>query len=143
MINTFKKLVEGLKKEASIEPNCREQLYPDIYELNSRPDISYWAFCITPNTITSSESFLTANLNLFFVDRLSDSKDNHLEIQSNGIQSLTNIVNRFSNNNPEVEIGSAYFTPFYQRFNDECSGVYLNINISFPSSVCLIGEQYE
>ena len=33
MINTYYQLIDALKKEASKEPNCNLQLYPDIYEL--------------------------------------------------------------------------------------------------------------
>lgn len=142
MINTYYQLIDALKKEASKEPNCNLQLYPDIYELNSRPDINYWVFAITPNIITADENTITANLNIFYVDRLDDTNNNHLSIQSSGIQALRNIIFRFNHNNPELDIEFPnQYNCFYQKFADSCSGVYMNVSITFPSNVCYIGEE--
>lgn len=41
MIDNYFKLIDNLKNEALKEPNCRTVLYPDIYEMNSTPDLKY------------------------------------------------------------------------------------------------------
>ena len=143
MIDNYFKLIDNLKNEALKEPNCRTVLYPDIYEMNSTPDLKYWVFAITPGIIQAEDDYLTVNLNLYYVYRLDDSKNNYLEIQSAGIQALRNILFRFVNKYPEVDLGSEQFNIFYQKFIDECSGVYVNVSFTIPTSNCLIGEDYE
>ena len=143
MIDNYFKLIDNLKNEALKEPNCRTVLYPDIYEMNSTPDLKYWVFAITPGIIQAEDDYLTVNLNLYYVDRLDDSKNNYLEIQSAGIQALRNILFRFVNKYPEVDLGSEQFNIFYQKFIVECSGVYVNVSFTIPTSNCLIGEDYE
>ena len=71
---------------------------------------------------------ITYNLNLFYIDRIADSEDNVLNIQSDGILQLTNIINNLVFSEDVDVDGEINFVPFIQRFADNCSGVYCSVS---------------
>lgn len=140
---TYYEIISDLKKEALKEPNIRFAGSKDIYELNSNPDIDYGVFYITQNSHRWTEDMLYFSLNLFYIDRWDESDDNQLLIHSAGIQKLMNIVNRFRENHPDLDVNwSGTFTSFYQRFKDITAGVWLTIELAVPVGL-ICGEEYE
>lgn len=107
----------------------------DIYELNNLPNIDYSVFYITQDTHRVYENKVEYTLNLFYVDRLIEYPSNRMYIQSNGISAITNIVNKLV---AEEDVDVLYplnFTPFYQRFADDCSGVFARITFVVNNSL--------
>lgn len=47
-----------------------------------------------------------------------------------------NIVNRFSDRNPDVGVNTGVFNLFYQKFKDMTAGVYLTAEFTIPSLLC-------
>lgn len=134
---TLKEIVTELNSIAIRQPNVHKFIISgDIYELNDT-DVEYAAFCATQQNVSENDSFRTYNFNLFYVDRLDDSKDNLIDVQSHAIEVLDNIVNTFIDNHFEVEITSKSFTTFTQRFLSLCAGAYCTINISIPVNNCV------
>ncbi len=126
-------LLQELKEIAKSQPNIGFVGSKDIYELNSLPDIKYSVFYITPNSFKLSEDTIDYSLNLYYIDRW-DETDNNI-IQSTGIEVLTNIINIFNNKFPNIVINYPLeITPFYQKFKDVTSGVYLKLTITLPSN---------
>jgi hypothetical protein len=69
-------------------------------------------------------------LNLYYVARWDETDENQLEEQSAGILALTNIINRFNNIYPDVQLSyPLIFTPFYQKFKDICTGIFVRVDI--------------
>lgn len=141
---TYYQLIKELQNTAKQDPNIRTVGAGNIYELNNKPNIDYRVFYITPNLSSGYENTNQYSLNLFYIDRWDDSTNNQVEIQSAGKEILTDIINRFQYNNPEIEIQYPYtFQFFYERFTDVCAGCWITLNIQVDSDVCLIGEKYD
>lgn len=129
-------LISRLLGSAAEEPNINYYGYGDIYKLNSIPNIDYNVFYITPNTFNMDEDTITYSLNLYFIARWDETDNNQLEEQSAGILALTNIINRFNNQYPEVDISyPLIFTPFYQKFKDICTGVFVRVDFAVDNII--------
>lgn len=130
---TYYDLIKALKECALKEPNIRFAGAKDIYELNSLPNIDYDVFYITPNTHTLTEDTIRYSLNLYYITRWDETESNQVEIHSRGIFKLSNILNRFNNEFPDVAIVyNGTYQLFYQKFKDICAGVFLTIEIELP-----------
>lgn len=128
---TYLELINSLKLSFLKEPNINWVGSKDIYELNSLPNIEYNVGYITPNTFHLSADTITYSLNLYYITRWDETENNQLEEQSAGLLALTNIINRFSNCHPEVEISYPLtFTPFYQKFKDICTGIFVRVDFT-------------
>ena len=124
---TLFEIINKLKDIAISKPNINFVGDGDVYVLNSLPNIDYSVFFITQNDHSIYQDTITYSLNLFYIDRISDSEDNVLNIQSDGMLQLTNIINTLVfSEDVDVE-GEITFTPFIQRFADNCSGVYCTV----------------
>lgn len=133
---TYFELINNLKACALEEPNINFVGSKDIYELNSIPTIEYNVFYITPNTFNMDEDTITYSLNLYFIARWDETDNNQLEEQSAGILALNNIINRFNNQYPEVDISyPLIFTPFYQKFKDICTGVFVRVDLAVDNTL--------
>lgn len=109
----------------------------DIYSLNNLPNLDYGVFYITQTNHTQSEDTISYTLTLFYVDRLFTDHSNRLQIQSNAIITLTNIINVFAETY-DVEVDyNVNFTTFIQRFADECSGAFCNVTITVNNDIGL------
>lgn len=132
---TLIEIVEKLLEIAQNMPNIDFVGEGDIYELNNIPNIQYSVFYITQDTHRVYENKVEYTLNLFFVDRIIEGIPNRMYIQSNGISAITNIVNKLV---AEEDVDVVYplnFTPFYQRFADDCSGVWARITFVVDNSL--------
>lgn len=133
---TYFELINNLKACALEEPNINFVGSKDIYELNSLPTIEYNVFYITPNTFSVDEDTITYSLNLYFVSRWDETDNNQLEEQSAGMLALQNIINRFNNLYPEVEIAyPLIYTPFYQKFKDITCGVFVRADFQVDNTL--------
>lgn len=133
---TYYEIINNLKACALEEPNINFVGSKDIYELNSLPTIEYNVFYITPNTFSVDEDTITYSLNLYFVSRWDETDNNQLEEQSAGMLALQNIINRFNNLYPEVEIAyPLIYTPFYQKFKDITCGVFVRADFQVDNTL--------
>lgn len=135
---TYYEIISNLKACALEEPNINFVGSKDIYELNSLPTIEYNVFYITPNTFSVDEDTITYSLNLYFISRWDETDNNQLEEQSAGMLALQNIINRFNNLYPEVEIAyPLIYTPFYQKFKDITCGVFVRADFQVDNTLGL------
>lgn len=135
---TYYEIINNLKACALEEPNINFVGSKDIYELNSLPTIEYNVFYITPNTFSVDEDTITYSLNLYFIARWDETDNNQLEEQSAGMLALQNIINRFNNLYPEVEIAyPLIYTPFYQKFKDITCGVFVRADFQVDNTLGL------
>lgn len=134
---TLYTLIDKLLTIAKEKPNINFVGEGDIYKLNHIPNIDYSVFYITQGAHNIGENINQYTLNLFYVDRIfeEDNKDNRLLIQSNGIEVITNIVNELVNSE-DVDVSYPItYTSFYQRFADDCSGVFATITFTTDSNI--------
>ena len=124
---TLFEIINKLKDIAISKPNINYVGDGDVYVLNSLPNIDYSVFFITQNDHSIYQDTITYSLNLFYIDRISDSEDNVLNIQSDGMLQLTNVINTLVFSEDVDVDGDITFTPFIQRFADNCAGVYCTV----------------
>ena len=124
---TLFEIINKLKSIAINKPNINYVGDGDVYTLNSLPNIDYSVFFITQNDHSIYQDTITYSLNLFYIDRISDSEDNVLNIQSDGMLQLTNVINTLVFSEDVDVDGDITFTPFIQRFADNCAGVYCTV----------------
>ena len=124
---TLFEIINKLKDIAISKPNINYACDGDVYTLNSLPNIDYSVFFVTQNDHSIYQDTITYNLNLFYIDRISDSEDNVLNIQSDGMLQLTNIINTLVFSDDFDVDGEITFVPFIQRFADNFAGVYCTV----------------
>ena len=132
---TLRELYTLLEDCARQIPDIRTCVENDITRLNEMREAKYGVFGITQNEHFSDISTMSFSLNLFYIDRLVNSQDNEVEIQSHAIEMLRQIVNIAS------ERGCYYtdvrYNSFTERFMDECAGAWAVVTFRFPISDCV------
>ena len=124
-------IIRNLQAIAAQEPSVKSVSDGDIYDaLNAAVDIKYGCFHITQDTHTTNGDLDVWGLNLFYIDRLLDNGENRLSIQSAGITILENVLKRFADTFGAEYMNNIVYTPFTQRFKDNCAGVFCKISVS-------------
>lgn len=132
---TLYEITNKLLEIAKYKPNINHIGEGDIYELNNLPNINYSVFYITQESHQVDENTAQYSLILFYVDRLTENKNNRLIIQSNGIDAITNIVNELVLTEDVDVVYPLTFTSFNQKFADDCAGVFCNITINTDNNL--------
>lgn len=130
LYEVYKKIEETLLSQ----PNIR-LVVPEFTDLN-REATEYTAAVIQQREHSMGDGYVTYRFYLGYVDRLTESKDNTLQIQSEGVRCLLNVVNSLNSN--EIDTSCGAFIVFSQRFTAECAGVYTDISVNIPISDCEI-----
>lgn len=137
---TLYEIVHGFLDIARKQPNINYVGEGDIYSLNSKPNIDYSVFWVTQTDHSFDEDTITYNLTLFYVDRLLKDESNELMVQSNSMVQLQNIINIFSNMNPDIEIEyNVQVKNFTHRFTDMCAGSYAEITLIVNNDIEICG----
>lgn len=124
---TLQEIIKTLHSIALTQPNIRSVGEGDIYDtLNAEASSKYAYFFITQNKHQQTEDTDRYSLNVFYIDRLEDDKENKLQIQSTGKEVLTNIFNTFCDDF-DAEMSGVDFQTFTERFSDMCAGVYATV----------------
>ena len=119
----------------SIDPNIEFVVYGDVYELNHIQDVTYPAVVVTVGQHTSDLDSYNFNyrLNIFYVDRLTDDKENKIDVHANSITFINSLLKALDD---EYIISDYEIYNFNERFNDVCAGAYVGCRIQMPISEC-------
>jgi hypothetical protein len=82
------------------------------------------------NNITSDSESTNYNFTMFYIDRLISDGSNKINVQSIGVQVIKQILSKLFDIYPEIEISSTEYTPFTEKFADDCAGVFCQISLS-------------
>lgn len=136
-------VIRLIESVASAQPSVRMIVENDIFRLNAKSDAMYGVFSFVQGQHSSSvdSSFINYMFTLYYVDRLTANKDNQIEVQSVGIETLDNIIRILDEQGVMAEDGYT-FQVFTQRFLDECAGVFCNVTLQVPVST-LCADEYE
>lgn len=124
-------------KHVCLKHPAVNNFYTNRYKLNSVSDIEYAAVIFTNNSIQVGDSETTLSFNLLYADRLTRDRDNTLQIQSEGISVLTEIINAIRN----IDFLSASTTNditinvFYEQFADSTAGAIAQVSLVYPSNL--------
>ena len=137
---TLSQIYKALSDIALEQPNIRTIVLNDIYKLDTLKDVRYSVFGITQNyEHEQDETRRYYSLNLYYIDRLLEDGSNDVDIQSTGIEVLSNIIETLLEElGGKAELDETVkYQCFTQKFVDETSGVYARIKLAIPlSSYC-------
>lgn len=135
---SLKEVIVKFLNIAKKQPNIGYTGEGDIYTLNSLPNLEYSVFFVTQQQHNQSEDVISYNLILYYIDRLVEDDANMLDIHSNGIIQLGNIINTFINENDDAVVNyNINFTTFNHKFADKCAGVYATISVDVANNIGL------
>ncbi len=133
--------IHTIEKTAALQPNVGTVVRNDVFRLNSSPVVKYGvvAWLQNEHSTNAETGIITYNFTLFYVDRLTENHDNEIAIQSQGIETLENILQSL----PSLGLfPTEYsFRTFNQRFADECAGVFCNVSMETAKDT-LCAEAY-
>lgn len=130
---TLQEVIRAIEGVAAQQPNVRTIVRQDVFRLNARPDVNYSAFAWLQRDHSGAvgDNLLRFGFTFFYVDRLAADKCNEVEVQSEGMNVLMNVVAELA----ELGIMGDEWTArtFTQRFADLCAGAYLNVTLEVPA----------
>lgn len=139
---TLQDIIKNLKDIALKQHNINYANEGDVYMLNSLPNLDYGVFFVTQTNHSQSVNTVTYNLTLYYIDRLLTDESNKLQIQSNGIIALGNIINIFNQKYDDVEIVyDITYNTFTHQFADACAGVYATVKIIADNDLGVCGYE--
>ncbi len=130
--------IRAIESAAAAQPNVGTIVRNDIFRLNSHPAVNYGVFAWLQgeHTTSADSSIIAFNFTFFYVDRLTADKANEVQIQSQGIETLENIL-RTLDGLGLYNAGIASYRTFNQRFSDECAGVFVTVSLeTVKDAIC-------
>ena len=126
---TLLETIRIIENVAIAQPSVNTIVENDVFKLNDHPEAKYGVFAFVQGQHGGSvdSDLFTYRFSFFYVDRLRHDKKNQIEIQSVGIETINNIMQRLSDLG--IESGSYTLQPFNQRFTDECAGVFCTVDL--------------
>lgn len=117
-------------------------LFGDPWEYGASSKITYPFMGARLVSSNLNGKIHTTVINLFFCDLVHKDESNETEVLSDmtlaGMRLYSELKKELENNYPATVNDSSSFTPFTERFDDEASGVEVNISIEqfFDDSTC-------
>lgn len=112
-------------------PGVRTVILNDFYRINSQPNIEYGCVGIqqAQHEVLADSSTIRYGFQMVYADRLTTDRSNEVDIHSDGILILGNIINALHQlTNADVYSNITYDTTV-QRFIDECAVVVATFSI--------------
>ena len=103
----------------------------DVYRIMNSAKNTYPVVVFTVDKLQDYQDYSTLNAYMYFIDRLTDDEDNKINIQSNGINVINDIVNKLGDIDGISPVTPLQYTFFTEKFGDMCCGVYANVSIQF------------
>lgn len=127
---TLAETIDMLEALATMQPAVKTIVKQDVYRLNEDQSVKYGVFAWLQREHRESieNDWREYAFTLFYIDRLRSDNGNELEVQSVGIEVLSNLL-RYIAEYTEVEVGEWTIQPFTQKFNDLTAGVYVNVTL--------------
>lgn len=124
----FIKVIEGV---AASQPAVNMIVRDSVLRVNDNPNDRYGAFVWTQgqHSETLDNDFRTFRFSLFYVDRLLHDNSNRTEIQSTGVEVLSNIIRVLAE---DFDVREWNIDTFTQRFTDECAGAWATVSFLVP-----------
>lgn len=138
---TLRDIIKVIEKVAAEQPSVNLIVQNDIFRINEVTDAKYGAFAWeqTSHTGSVNSDWMHYGFRFVFADRLTEDRGNRLEVQSNAMDTLRNIMSKLSDLG--IFAGAYSIQPFMQKFKDECSGAFCTLTIDAPvSGTC--AEEY-
>lgn len=103
----------------------------DVYRIMNSAKNTYPVVVFTVDMLQNYEDYSTLNAYMYFIDRLTDDEDNKINIQTNGINTINDVINKLGDIDGISPVKPLQYTFFTEKFGDMCCGVYANVSIQF------------
>lgn len=131
---TLKTIIDFLSMSALATPNVGGVIINDVFRENFWEDAHYGVVAIIQREHSISENIATYRFQFAYIDRLTEDKSNEVDIQSDGIMTISNMVNALLSECDDVAMsGEMSFSVFNERFKDECGGVLADVAFTTAS----------
>ena len=131
---TLKTIIDNLSLYALSTPNVGGIIINDVFRENFWEDAHYGVVAIIQREHSVSDNIATYRFQLAYIDRLTEDKSNEVDIQSDGVMTISNMVNALVNECDDVAMsGEMSFSIFNERFKDECGGVLADVAFTTTS----------
>lgn len=123
-------LLEGVAKE---QPSVNMIVRNDPYKLNGYNDAKYGVFSYVQgqHRLSVDYNHYAFAFTLYYIDMETATGDNATEVQSVGIDTISAVIRRMADLD-NIYIGDVTFQPFYEKFLDQCAGVFANVVFEVP-----------
>lgn len=138
---TLKSLITAIEALAHQTPGVGTVIVNDYYRINELPNIEYACVGVqqTQHEVISP-NVVRYGLHMVYADRLTADKSNELQVQSDGMLILGNIINALTTLRDVEVVDNISFETFTQRFADECAVVVATFEVE---STYDLGECFE
>lgn len=125
--------IEKIKEVSQKHIYVNEVKEGDVYEWLNSKNHKYPCIVITPQTLNTDtdNDTQTLYLNIFYIDRLTDTMENKIQIQSQGISVLGMIIEKLGEEY-NIDSDGIQYTPFTEKFADMCAGDFVTFNMTYP-----------
>lgn len=141
---TLKDIIARIEGVAAAQPSVNMIVRQDVFRINDAVQKRYGLFAWVQRRHTTSvrSSLMDYSFVFYYVDRLTESRDNMTDIHSAGIQTLDNIIRQVADGEV-VSVDDPYsFNVAIQRFVEDCGVVYAEVTFSAKlDGVC--AEEFE
>lgn len=140
---TLKELIRRIEATAQGEPAVHTIVRDDVYKLDRDSVARYGVFAWTQGQHQQTgptSGVRQYALTLYYIDRLRDDEANQLDVQSVGIEVLTNILRKLAS--AGLPTSGWAFQPFTQKFADLCAGIYVSVTFTAPTGGNTCGHSY-
>lgn len=124
----YLEIIEGLK-ETSLKMGAGFFGAADISEFSQIPDVIYPAIYCNAQSITETDNTLSLNINIYYIKQVNDNRDNYIINQSDAVDFLTDLIERFCEEYDGETGEERTFNFFVDKFADVCNGAYLNVDL--------------
>lgn len=137
----LKKTIEAISREAINEKLINYAAAGnDVYSLNGQNIDAYPVLFTCPAGIhTVKENTTIYSLTLFFIDRLLEDRSNDIDIYSNSIEVLKNLILKIGNIEGILGVEDGYTIQNFEtdeKMNDRCGGSFASIRVITSNSFC-------
>lgn len=134
---TLKDIVKGILAVSAKMPNVHTAYEGSVYDLNQKPDIEFSTVVVTQGQHKYDDLSQTWRFNfvIFYVDKLTNDESNRIDVQSNAIIALHNII-RNVNEIFGLESEDEFYDTFTERFTSLCAGGFVTLDFRIPDFNC-------
>lgn len=130
LLDVIRAVETAALRQPAVGMVCRH----DVYRLNAIPAPRYAAFAWLQGDHAAdiASGLIRYSFTLFYADRLTHDRGNLAEVQSAGVEVLRSVLSELDGEGVYVS-GSPAFTPFREKFLDECGGVFCRVTFEVPA----------
>lgn len=130
---TLADVIQIVERVASVQPSVNMIVRNNLEKLNTVPVDKYGAFVWQQGVHSGSVTAEGRDYSFvfYYTDRLTDDESNEIEVQSVGVETLSNILRKLYEEF-RIRVADYQITPFHHKFIDLCAGAFVEVTLTAP-----------